>query len=71
METWAQAAAALRSAPESVAVGRLYDNTLEDLLAVIREAPEDVERLAVVGHNPTIGALPKELHDSRPMYIAI
>jgi phosphohistidine phosphatase len=40
---------------------RIYDNTLGDLLAVIREAPHEVQTLALVGHNPSIGALAAEL----------
>jgi phosphohistidine phosphatase len=43
---------------------RIYDNTVDDLLAVIRETPEDVQTLAVVGHNPSIGALAAELDPS-------
>ncbi len=36
---------------------RIYDNTVEAVLAAIREAPDDVRTLAVVGHNPSIGQL--------------
>jgi phosphohistidine phosphatase len=43
---------------------RIYDNTLEDLLAVIRETDDDMQTLAVVGHNPSIGALATDLDGS-------
>ena len=36
---------------------RIYENTVEDLLAVIAETPDGVQTLALVGHNPSIGAL--------------
>jgi phosphohistidine phosphatase len=42
---------------------RIYDNTVDDLLAVIRATPDGVDTLAVVGHNPSIGALAADLDD--------
>jgi phosphohistidine phosphatase len=35
----------------------IYDNTVDDLLAVIRSTPDDVRTLALVGHNPSVGEL--------------
>ena len=37
--------------------GRIYDNTVADLLDVIRETPDDVQTLVLVGHNPSMGEL--------------
>ena len=34
---------------------RIGDNTVEALLAAIRETPGDVLSVAVVGHNPSLG----------------
>jgi phosphohistidine phosphatase len=42
---------------------RIYDNTVEDLLAVLHEAPDDAETVVVVGHNPSIGQLAAGLGD--------
>jgi phosphohistidine phosphatase len=42
---------------------RIYDNTVEALLAAIRETPEDVATLAVVGHNPSVAELAGVLDD--------
>ena len=36
---------------------RIYDNTAEDLLAVVRDTPPDVHTLLLVGHNPSMGSL--------------
>ena len=36
---------------------RIYDNTVEDLLAVVRDTPPDVHTLLLVGHNPSMGSL--------------
>jgi phosphohistidine phosphatase len=36
---------------------RIYDNTVEDLLAVVRDTPPDVHTLLLVGHNPSVGGL--------------
>jgi phosphohistidine phosphatase len=35
---------------------RIYDNTVDDLLAVVAETDESVGTLAIVGHNPSIEA---------------
>ncbi|MCZ2814526.1 SixA phosphatase family protein [Modestobacter sp. VKM Ac-2984] len=44
---------------------RLYDNTVEALLAVLRETPDEVDQLAVVGHNPSISVLVALLDDGQ------
>jgi len=62
-QTWAAAAAALAGATEPTVDPRIYDNTFDGVLAAIRETPDGVGCLAVVGHNPSIGALAHELAD--------
>jgi phosphohistidine phosphatase len=51
-QTWQRAATGLAGAPEPVQDERIYDNSREDLLAVVRDTPETVQTLAIVGHNP-------------------
>lgn len=65
METWQQASATLAQAPPPVVDARIYDNTAEALLAAIQETPGDVQALAVVGHNPSIGELAADLDDGQ------
>jgi len=36
---------------------RIYDNTVEDLLEIVHETPDDVQTLVLVGHNPSMGEL--------------
>ena len=56
-QTWELASAQLGAAPPPIVDERIYDNTVEALLAAIRETPDDVRTVAVVGHNPSIGEL--------------
>ncbi|MFD2080985.1 phosphohistidine phosphatase [Actinopolymorpha cephalotaxi] len=42
---------------------RVYANTVDDLLDIVTEAPENVRTLLVVGHNPSIGSLAAVLDD--------
>ena len=62
-QTWELAAAQLGDGPEAVVEPRIYDNTVEAVLEAVREADDDVETLAVVGHNPSIGQLAHDLDD--------
>jgi phosphohistidine phosphatase len=64
-ETWDRAAASLGQAPTPVVDARIYANTVEGLLAAIRETPDDVATLAVVGHNPAVGELAGTLDGGR------
>ncbi|TFV88956.1 histidine phosphatase family protein [Blastococcus sp. CT_GayMR20] len=57
VQTWERAAARVGPDPSPVVDLRIYDNTVEALLAIVREAPDDVQTVAVVGHNPSIGLL--------------
>jgi phosphohistidine phosphatase len=64
-QTWELASAPLTSGRPPVVDERIYDNTVESLLEVIRETPDDVRTVAVVGHNPSIGELAIALDDGR------
>ena len=52
--TWERAATGLTGAPEPVEDERVYDNSVAALLAVVRDTPDGIGTLAVVGHNPGI-----------------
>ena len=62
-QTWEQAGTRLDGVPQPVPDARIYDNTVEQVLATIREAPDDAGIVAVVGHNPSIGELSAILGD--------
>lgn len=62
-QTWQLAATAMAHQQNPAVDGRIYDNTESDLLAVIRETPDDVHTLVLVGHNPSIGDLANGLDD--------
>jgi phosphohistidine phosphatase len=62
-QTWELVSGQLGTAPPSTTDERIYDNTVEALLAIIRETPDDVRTVALVGHNPSIGELAHDLDD--------
>ena len=62
-QTWELASAPLVPAVTPIVDARIYDNTVEALLEVIRETADDVRTLAVVGHNPSIAELTAVLDD--------
>jgi phosphohistidine phosphatase len=64
-QTWDLASRELGPAAEPVFDERVYDNTVEDLLEILRETPAQVTTLAVVGHNPGIQDLAVALDDGR------
>jgi phosphohistidine phosphatase len=64
-QTWDLASVPLAPAVPPIVDTRIYDNTVEALLAAIREIPDDVETLTVVGHNPSIGELAAVLDDGQ------
>jgi phosphohistidine phosphatase len=64
-QTWELAAAELGRTAEPVPDDRVYRNTVEDLLEIIRETPAEVTTLAIVGHNPGIQDLAVALDDGR------
>jgi phosphohistidine phosphatase len=59
-QTWART-----GGPAPVVEPRIYDNTVEALLAAAAETPDDVGVLVVVGHNPSIGRLAAVLDDGQ------
>jgi phosphohistidine phosphatase len=62
-QTWDAAQAQAGGKPEVVSDDRVYANTVAHLLVMIRQTPEEVERLVVVGHNPSMGGLASDLDD--------
>ena len=66
-QTWqlacAELGAELGAAAEPVVDERVYDNTLGDLLRIVRESPPSVHTLALIGHNPSIAELASVLDD--------
>lgn len=63
-ETWAGIAAAISvRVAEPRIDSRVYDNTVDDLLAVLRELTGDDRTVAVVGHNPSMHGLAVALDD--------
>ena len=64
-QTWELAAAEVGPTAAPVRDDRVYRNTVEDLLDVIRETPAEVTTLVVVGHNPGIQDLALALDDGR------
>jgi phosphohistidine phosphatase len=62
-QTWEAIATAMNRAPTVVTERRIYDNTVESLLAVAAEAPDDAATVALVGHNPSMHGLAMTLDD--------
>ena len=62
-QTWEVAAKASGATPAVVSEGRIYDNTVTDLLEVIQETGPEVRTLVLVGHNPSMGELAARLDD--------
>lgn len=62
-ETWSQAAAGLQGTPEVDVDERVYENTVDALLEIVRDTADGVATLALVGHNPSFGALADGLDD--------
>lgn len=54
-QTWQLVAPA--EAPAAELDERIYDNTVDALLAVVRETAPDVQTLLLVGHNPATAGL--------------
>jgi phosphohistidine phosphatase len=62
-QTWELASAPLQPGPPPIIDPRIYDNTLEAVLAAVQQTPDEVRTVAVVGHNPSIGVLASVLDD--------
>jgi phosphohistidine phosphatase len=50
--TWALVAAELDAPPQERVDDRIYAATLKELLAVVRQLPDDLGTVVMVGHNP-------------------
>jgi phosphohistidine phosphatase len=50
--TWELVAAELAAPPRARVDDRLYAATLEELLTVVRQLPDDLGTVVIVGHNP-------------------
>jgi len=53
-QTWEIAAEQLKSAPTVREDQRIYDNSVGNLLAIIRDTEPSVRTLAIVGHSPSV-----------------
>jgi phosphohistidine phosphatase len=60
-ETWDEAAHQLGYEVEPIIEPLIYENTVDDLLDVVRVTSPDVRTLVLVGHNPSMGTLAFEL----------
>lgn len=61
VQTWELAVEELTGAPRTSTDDRIYRNTIDDLFAVIHEAPPQARTLFLVGHNPGIAELAASL----------
>ena len=69
-QTWEGAGAALVPGPRPIVDERIYDNTVEALVAAVRAVSDDVRTLALVGHNPSIEELVRVLDDGQGSPVA-
>jgi phosphohistidine phosphatase len=63
IQTWEAMSGELRVVPTAEVDDRIYENTIDSLLAVVHDAAESVHTIAVVGHNPSMQALAAALDD--------
>jgi phosphohistidine phosphatase len=56
-QTWDLVHAEFTHPPHHRDEPRVYDASVDDLLLLIREVPDSVERLVVIGHNPGLEEL--------------
>jgi phosphohistidine phosphatase len=61
--TWELASAELTGAPDPRADDRVYAASADQLLAVVRELPDDLGTVLLVGHNPGLEDLVMRLTD--------
>ena len=63
-QTWRLAASTMGEPAATVEVDdRIYDNNVRNLLAVVHEASDDTQTVALVGHNPSMHELAVILDD--------
>ena len=65
VQTWELASGRLPHGRPPTVDPRIYDNTVDALLAAVRDVPDEVQALAVVGHNPSLGELAAVLDDGQ------
>ena len=53
-QTWQVAVEQLGTTPTTAEDQRIYDNSVGNLLAIIRDTQPSVQTLAIVGHNPSV-----------------
>jgi phosphohistidine phosphatase len=72
-QTWEAVAATLGVSPEVDVDRRVYANTVDDLLEVVGELPDELTTVLIVGHNPSIAGLVDVLDDEpqRPARAAL
>jgi phosphohistidine phosphatase len=63
LQTWELAGGELFATTPVHVDGRVYANTVDDLYDVVRESPQQVGTVVVVGHNPSMEALSVALDD--------
>ena len=56
-ETWTLMTPFFRHKPETLFEGRLYESTPHTILSVIKETPDSIKSLLVLGHNPGLQTL--------------
>lgn len=62
-QTWAAAASDGGLPVDPDLDARIYRNTVDDLLDAVRDCPDGVATLVLVGHNPSVQELADELDD--------
>lgn len=62
-QTWAEVATRLGTSIDAVVDERIYTSGAEVWLSILRETPDDVVALVVVGHNPAVHELAMSLDD--------
>lgn len=60
-ETWQLVSSELAAPPSVTFDAAVYDASLDDLLDVVRELPDDASTVVLVGHNPGVSELVAEL----------
>jgi phosphohistidine phosphatase len=62
-QTWEGTRVEMTNAIEMIVDERIYDNEVDALLAVVRDTPDAVRTLVLVGHNPSFAELATDLDD--------
>jgi phosphohistidine phosphatase len=70
VQTWDAMSSALAVGPAAVVDDRIYENTIDALLAVVRDTAESVHTVAIVGHNPAMHAFAAALDDGSGDHVA-